>query len=253
MLKASPDMLKFKSYTTHESLQKHLIAIAEPDYQKFASALLPGTTNLLGVRLPALRRIAANLAKEDWRHYLKHTTDTYFEETMLQGMVIGQVTKKLPLEESLSLISNFVPRINNWSVCDSFCAGLKFVKERRAETWDFTTRYLKSDQEFEFRFGAVMLLNHYLTETWLDDVLGAYIDHRHEKYYAKMAIAWGLSQAFAFDPNKTLRHLEASDPKLDPFVRQKALQKILESRKVSAEHKATIKSLKRMKGGENSG
>ncbi|SCZ81771.1 DNA alkylation repair enzyme [Acidaminobacter hydrogenoformans DSM 2784] len=146
-----------------------------------------------------------------------------------------------------------MPRIHNWSVCDSFCAGLKFVKEKRAETWDFTTRYLLSEREFEFRFGAVMLLNHYLTEAWLEDVLGAYLDHRHEKYYAKMAIAWGLSQAFAFDPSTTLSQLEANKHKLDPFVHQKALQKILESRKVSPEHKAIIKSLKSVKGGASSG
>ena len=253
MFTTSLEMLTFNSASIHEALQKHLITLAEPDYQKFAAALLPGTTNLLGVRLPALRRLAANLAKEDWRHYLKHATDTYFEETMLQGMVIGLVTKKLPLEASLPLIRDFVPRINNWSVCDSFCAGLKFVKEKRAETWDFTASYLKSDREYEFRFGAVMLLNHYLTETWLDDVLGAYVDHRHEKYYAKMAIAWGLSQAFAFDPNRTLRNLEASEHKLDPFVRQKAFQKILESRKVSLEHKAIVQNLKSLKGGGDVG
>lgn len=246
MFTAAPEMQPFNSDSFHEDLRNHLKTLAEPDYQKFASALLPGTTNLLGVRLPALRRIAASLAKGNWPDYLQHPTDTYFEETMLQGMVIGLVSKKLPLEASLPLITAFVPRISNWSVCDSFCAGLKFVKAKRAETWDFITAYLQSDQEFEFRFGAVMLLNHFLTETWIDDVLIAYLNHRHEKYYAKMAIAWGLSQAFAFDPSKTLSQLEANKHKLDPFVHQKALQKILESSKVSPDHKAIVKNLRHL-------
>lgn len=282
-----------ESNTIHDDLQNLLKTLAEPAYQKFASALLPGTSNLLGVRLPVLHQIAGDIAKGDWPHYLSMPTDTYFEETMLQGMVIGRVTKRntrgqtysstkddirgqtysslkgLDSNQTHSYLKAFIPRINNWSVCDSFCAGLKFVKEEREETWPFLMDCLKSDQEFEFRFGAVMLLNHYLTDAWIDAVLGAYFTHTHQDYYAKMAIAWGLSQAFAFDPQKTLTQFEhrwvigaaaigaaaigaathstttteaAEDQ--DVFIRQKTFQKILESNKVSPEHKTIIRAMK---------
>lgn len=241
-------MLK-ESTALHVDLQNLLKALAEPGYQKFASGLLPGTTNLLGVRLPVLREIAGVIENGDWPHYLSTPTDTYFEETMLQGMVIGLVSKTDTRGQTCTNIKAFIPRINNWSVCDSFCAGLKFVKERREETWPFLMVCLKSDREFEFRFGAVMLLNHYLTHDWIDPVLEALFTHTHEDYYAKMAIAWGLSQAFAFDPRKTLTQLEGlgsmgTAANLDVFVRQKTLQKILESNKVSPEYKAIIKAMK---------
>ncbi|MZQ98969.1 MAG: hypothetical protein GT601_14980, partial [Acidaminobacter sp.] len=102
----------------------------------------------------------------------------------------------------------FIPRIDNWSVCDSFCAGLKSVRENREEAWPFIMSCMKSKKEFEFRFGAVMLLNHYLTHDWIDPVLEAFFTHTHKDYYGKMAIAWGLSQAFAFDPRITLMQFE---------------------------------------------
>ncbi|MDK9712063.1 DNA alkylation repair protein [Acidaminobacter sp.] len=316
MLTPSQKSMINESTSLHDDLQNLLKTLAEPGYQKFASALLPGTTNLLGVRLPILRQIAGDIAKGDWPHYLSTPTDTYFEETMLQGMVIGFVTKKtggvdrrkpqtyLSLKsdtrgqtylsskddtwdqtysslksdmrgQTYSYLKAFIPRIDNWSVCDSFCAGLKFAKDRREEVWPFLMECLKSDHEFEFRFGAVMLLNHYLTHDWIDNVLEALFTHTHKDYYAKMAIAWGLSQAFAFDSGKTLTHFEqrwaigtaaigkaaigggaistaTSDAAIDQdvFVRQKTFQKILESNKVSAEYKSLIKA---MKEGESRG
>lgn len=254
MLTPAHKLMLKESTALHDDLQNLLKTFAEPGYQKFASGLLPGTTNLLGVRLPVLREIAAVIAKGNWPHYLSMPTDTYFEETMLQGMVIGLVTNQIRgvdrrKPQTYSSIKAFIPRINNWSVCDSFCAGLKCVKESREETWPFLMACLKSDREFEFRFGAVMLLNHYITHDWIDPVLEALFTHTHEDYYAKMAIAWGLSQAFAFDPRKTLTRLEGRGSKgaaadLDVFVRQKTLQKILESNKVSPEYKTIIKAMK---------
>ena len=100
--------------------------MVEPEYQKFSAALIPNITNVLGVRLPALRKIAKQLASGDWRTYLETAEDEYFEEVMLQAMVIGHV--QADLDELLKAIETFVPKIDNWSVCDSFCAGLKYTK-----------------------------------------------------------------------------------------------------------------------------
>lgn len=244
MLTTAHKAILTESTALHVDVQNLLKSLAEPDYQKFASALLPGTTNLLGVRLPHLRQIAGVLAKGDWEHYLSTPTDTYFEETMLQGMVIGLVLKGNTRGQTYSYLKTFIPRINNWSVCDSFCAGLKFVKTRREETWAFLMDCLSSDQEFEFRFGVVMLLNHYITDDWIGRVLEALSTHHPKDYYAKMAVAWALSQAFAFDPRKTLTLIDQRGSDLDEFIRQKTLQKILESNKVSPEYKSIIRAMK---------
>ena len=87
-------------------------------------SLLPGIEHVLGVRLPQLRQIAKEVAQGNWQQYLLEEP-YYFEEIMLQGMVIGAI--KVEPKERLQYVAAFVPRINSWSVCDSFCSGLKFA------------------------------------------------------------------------------------------------------------------------------
>ena len=93
-----------------------LLVLAEPTYQRFAMRLLPGTDHLLGVRLPKLRQMARKISKRDYEAYLQNNDELYFEEIMLKGMIIGYI--KVPLDAKLELIRQFVPKINNWSVCD---------------------------------------------------------------------------------------------------------------------------------------
>lgn len=106
-----------------DNLRSRLDALAEEKYRDFSSRLLPGTSDILGVRLPLLRKIAAEIARSDWRSYLDSASDDTFEEIMLQGMVIGCAPAQP--EETLRLTALFLPKITNWSLCDSFCAGFK--------------------------------------------------------------------------------------------------------------------------------
>ncbi len=103
-------------------IRQEIERLAENDYKKFSANLLPGVEHVLGVRLPQLRQIAKEVAQGNWQQYLLEEP-YYFEELMLQGMVIGAI--KVEPKERLRYIAAFVPRINSWSVCDSFCSGLK--------------------------------------------------------------------------------------------------------------------------------
>ena len=111
------------------NIREQLFELAEDEYKQFSSSLLPGIDNLLGVRLPALRKIAKQIAKKDWRSYLENADEIYFEEIMLQGMVLGYINDDI--EDVLGYIVDFVPKINNWSVCDSFCVGLKITNKNK--------------------------------------------------------------------------------------------------------------------------
>lgn len=82
-----------------------------------------------------LRSLAKQLAKEDWRTYLKEARDDTYEEIMLQGLVIGYV--KAEMEELLEYAAAFIPKIHDWSVNDGFCSTFKIVRKHRAEVWDF--------------------------------------------------------------------------------------------------------------------
>ena len=48
-----------------EEIRQELIKLADDKYRSFHSNLCPGVENILGVRLPLLRKIAKSLSKEE--------------------------------------------------------------------------------------------------------------------------------------------------------------------------------------------
>ncbi|OAB40318.1 DNA alkylation repair protein [Paenibacillus antarcticus] len=223
------------------TIREQLLELVDKDYQKFSSALIPNINSILGVRLPELRKLAKSIAKGDWRSYLEHPECEYFEEIMLQGMVIGYI--KTDIEDILTYIDSFVPKIDNWSVCDSFCVGLKFTKSNMKQVWAFLQSYLSSDKEYEIRFGVVMLLNFYIEEEYIDRVIEQLDNIEHEGYYVKMAVAWAISNCYIKLPEPTMIYLTSNS--LDDFTYNKALQKITESFRVDQDNKQIIRSMKR--------
>lgn len=221
------------------NIKQQLLALAEPEYKKVSKKLLPGTPNILGVRLPHLRKIAAKLAKSDYESYFSSATEDSFEETMLQGMTIGYLQQKP--EILFPLIKAFVPKIDNWSVCDSFCSGLKQTKKYPDQMWLFLQPYFNSTQEFELRFGVVMLLYYYITPAYLQKVFQILDRISHPGYYIKMAIAWAVSVCYIKYPTETMYYLKNNH--LDSFTYRKSLQKIKESRAVSQEQKQIIQKM----------
>lgn len=219
-----------------------IFALAEPEYQSFTSKLLPGVSNILGVRLPNLRKLANKLAKEDWRQYLDHAEDTYFEEVMLQGMVIGYA-KPDTVEELFPYIRIYVNKINNWSSCDSFCSGLKITKKYNDTIWKFLQDFFQSEKEYDIRFAVVMGINYFINDEYKDRFLLLLDDIHHDGYYVKMAVAWAISMIYVKYPEYTMNYLK--DCKLDDFTYNKAIQKIRESLQVSKEEKELLKGMKR--------
>jgi len=249
-----------------ESIREELLLISENKYKKFTSSLLPGIENVLGVRLPILRDMAKRIVKDDWRNELAQIQDVYFEEIMLRGLIIGY--SNTDIEETLEYVTRFVPKINNWSVCDSFCVSLKIIQKNRASVWKYLQKYLNSDKEFEVRFGLISLLDHYIkcdengksiprrrTITLADvendeEQNGEYIERVldilncefTQGYYTRMAAAWTTAEAFCTFPHKTMKMLVHS--KMDDYTYKKAVQKICESRIPSDEVKKMLRNSK---------
>ncbi len=222
------------------TIRQQLEEMAEEKYRIFSASLTPGKENILGVRLPLLKKMAAKLVKGDWRAYLATASEDTMEEVMLQGMVIGLC--KADLEEVLKLAEDFIPKIDCWAICDSFCNGLKITKAHKGPVWDFIQPYLCSDREYEIRFGVVMLL--YYLEPEYAPVAFAHFDQiRQEGYYVKMAVAWVLSMYYVRLPELTLAYLKEN--RLDDFTYNKALQKITESLSVDQATKQMIRGMKR--------
>jgi len=224
-----------------QSIKEQLLNLADEEYQKFATALIPTINNVIGVRLPELRKLARTIAKGDWRTFLAQAESDYFEEVMLQGMVLGYV--KTDIEEILRYVADFIPKIDNWSVCDSFCISLKFTLKNKERVWDFIVPYLLSDKEYEIRFAVVMMLNFFIEEEYINRILQLLDKVSHEGYYAKMAVSWALSICYIKLPEPTMSYLLSNT--LDDFTYNKALQKITESYRVDQETKTMIRAMKR--------
>lgn len=224
-----------------ETIRRELILLAEEPYARFTSSLIPGATGILGVRLPHLRKIAKRLARGQWRDYLDAPGKKHFEEHMLHGMLIGAIPADI--ETVLSYTEAFIPRIDNWSVCDSFCAGLTCARKHQQRVWDFLQPSLASDREYELRFGIVMLLDHYLNDEYISRVLHTLEGIRHKTHYVRMGIAWALSAAFVRYPELTLPLLQNGN--LDQTTHNKTIQKIVESLRVPDTTKNFIRTLKR--------
>lgn len=209
-------------------------------YRDFHSGLCPGTVNIIGVRIPEQRKIARELTRDGWREFLNEVQNEFYEETMVEGIIIA--TAKMNLTERLEWLARFVPKIDNWAVCDSVCASFKLKPAELPEFWRFIEHYRTSQHKFEQRFRLIMMLNYFLTDSYIEKVLQNVNSVKSEAYYVKMAQAWLIAEAFAKFREPTLVFLKHNN--LDTWVQNKAIQKIRESYRVSLEDKELVKDLK---------
>ena len=225
-----------------QKIKEKLLELADPKYKEFHSGLCPGTDNIIGVRVPVLRNYAKELAKEyQINELLKQIDNQYYEEIMLQGMLIGLA--KQDFKTIQKQIEEFVPKIDNWAVCDVFCAGLKVTKKKKEEMWHFIQKYLLSDQEFEIRIGVVMILDYYIEEDYLEKDFKIFDAITSQAYYVQMAVAWAISIALIKFYDKTIKYLE--NAKLDNFTYNKALQKAIESYRITDDRKEKLRQMKK--------
>lgn len=226
-----------------EKIKQKLFEIADTKYKEFHSGLCPNTGNIIGVRVPILRNYAKEIFnKYNWKQIIEEIDDEYYEEIMLKGMLIG-LAKKEDINIILKYVENYVPKIDNWAICDVFCAGLKITNKYKKEMWNFIQKYLKSNKEFEIRFAVVMILDYFIEPKYLQSNFEIFNNIKNEGYYAKMAVAWAISICLIKFYDETIKYLEKS--KLDNWAYNKAIQKAIESYRISDEKKELLRSMKR--------
>lgn len=226
------------------NIKNDLKKLVDEKYREFHSNLCPGTENILGIRVPILRQYAKELYKDySVDELLENIDDEFYEEIMIKGMIIG-FDKKAAWEENKKRIKDFVPKIDNWAICDTFCAGLKVAKKYKNEMWEFINLYIKSNNEFEIRFAIVMILDYYIEEEYLKQNFEKFDNINSEKYYVKMAVAWAISICLIKFYDDTVKYLSAND-KLDNWTYNKAIQKAIESYRITESQKAELRKMKK--------
>ena len=227
----------------NKEIRLRLESLAEETYKEFSQSLIPGSREILGVRIPALRLLAKEMAKGNWQDYLNNAVDDSFEEVNLQGFVIGYA--KADWNTLLPYVKVYVEKINDWSLCDGFCATLKIVRKYKAQCKCLLHSYAEIDADFKQRFVAVILMNYYLEDSDIDETLMILDGLKNQGYYCKMGVAWAIATAMAKQREVTMEYFLSERCTLDDFTYNKAIQKMIESYRISEEDKNFLRTQKR--------
>lgn len=234
-------MIYLKGKKMKDKIKKELLLLQDQKYQAFHQNLCPGINNIIGIRIPVLRNFAKKLIHDnDVALLINEIDNEYYEEIMLQGLLIG-FEKNFTLVKKM--IIDFVPKIDNWAVCDTFCASLKITNKNLEKMWEIINYYLNSKNEFELRFAIVMILDYYIKEEYLETIFKVFNQIESNKYYVQMALAWALSICLIKYYNQTLEYLKKCN--LDKFTFNKAIQKAFESYRITNIQKEELKKYRR--------
>lgn len=222
-------------------IQEKLFALQDEKYQAFQARLLPNLApeTIIGVRTPALRSLAKEIAKRgEGEQFLRTLPHAYYEENALHGFIIETIRD---YDRALEALERFLPYIDNWAVCDQ--TSPKVFAAHAGELKPRIDAWLTSQREYTVRYGIGMLMRYYLDGNLFDKgILDQVAGIAHEAYYVRMMVAWFFATALAKQYDATLPYIEGG--KLPEWTRAKAIQKALESYRVESKHKEYLKSLR---------
>lgn len=223
-----------------DEIKQELFAKQDTIYRDFQSKLIPTLKagSMIGVRTPELRKMAGQLARrEDIALFLEVLPHAYFEENQLHAFIISG---RKDFSQCITELTRFLPFMDNWATCDQLSP--KIFKKHRPELLPYIREWIASDQTYTIRFGIGMLMEHFLDDDFdlrYPEMVAAV---RSEEYYINMMTAWYFATALAKQYEAVLPFLE--NVKLDPWTHNKAIQKAMESLRITPEQKAYLKSLK---------
>ena len=87
-----------------------------------------------------------------------------------------------------------------------------------------------------------MLMQHFLDDRFRTEYADMAAAVRSDEYYVNMMVAWYFATALAKQYDAVIPYIE--DHRLDAWTHNKAIQKSVESYRISDEQKAYLKSLK---------
>lgn len=229
------------NFNDYDEFIKYLYTFQDIKYKEFHKKLIL-TDNLIGIRTPDLKRIAKSIARSDYKIFFKLNKHKLYEENIIHGLTLGYL--KLQFNSLLPFIEDFLPFIDNWAVCDITAANLTIYKKNKTKDICFNEikKYIKDINPWINRFGYVLLLDYFIEEKYIDEIFSLCENYKDE-YYVKMAIAWLISICYIKYKGRTLTFLKNN--KLDDWTYNKAIQKIIESTRVTKEDKIMLKGMKR--------
>lgn len=222
------------------TLFNRLIEDKDDEYKKFQAKLVPNIPpeSIVGVRTPQIRRIAKEVFTSDHRdEFLSDLPHKYYEENLIHFFVLAQIKD---FDECVNGVELFLPYVDCWTVSDQ--ATPKVFKKNHKELLPYIKKWINSQHVYTARFGIRMLMNEFLGDDFKEEYLELVACKKGEDYYLKMMIAWYFATALAKRYDESISYIE--NHRLDEWVHKKAIQKAVESYRVTNEHKEYLKSLR---------
>nr|WP_087238567.1 DNA alkylation repair protein [Anaeromassilibacillus sp. An200] len=224
-----------------QEIRDRLFALQDPEYRLFQSRLMPTVDPacVIGVRTPDLRKLSRELAgTEQAAAFVRQLPHDYYEENNLHGLLIASLRD---YGETVAALESFLPHVDNWATCD-LLHPRAFDKCPEALP-DQLFRWLQSDGTYTVRFAMGMLMSLYLDEAFRPRYADWVAGVKSEEYYVNMMAAWYFATALAKRWDDVFPYL--TDHRLPVWTHNKAIQKAIESRRISPEQKQILRSLKR--------
>lgn len=224
------------------SVNQKLEALAESDYKVFNQKLIPTNYEILGIRMPAMKKLAKELSADaNVKMYLQNAELSKYEHILLYGLVLGKV-KNLSLEETFHYLDPLILKFDNWAHVDTLVSAFKLFRKYPDEVFAHYLPLKTHEGEFTKRFFVILLMDHYMDEAHIEMTLQQMQEVPQGQYYVDMAIAWAISVGLVKFYEKTLPLLE--QPVFSKFVHNKAIQKARESYRITPEIKVYLNKLK---------
>ena len=223
-----------------EEIREELFRLQDSKYREFQSKLIPNVTpdSVIGVRTPALRKYAKELAKrEEIGEFLSDVPHRYFDENQLHAFIISQLKD---FGRCMECVCAFLPYVDNWATCDQLSP--KVFGKNKGDLLKQIREWIGSGDTYTVRFGIGMLMQYFLDEDFDPEYPELVAQIRSEEYYVNMMKAWYFATALAKQYEAVLPFIEGR--RLDDWTHRKAIQKSVESYRITQEQKQYLKSLK---------
>ena len=220
---------------------KYLINIQDLKYKEFHSSLvLNSKYEIIGIRLPVMRNIAKEIAKSNIEEFLKFAQNKYYEEVMIQGLVISHIKNETIFYK---YFKKHTKKIDNWALCDCFCSSIKIVRKYEDKYFKEAIKFALDENEFISRIGIVLILDHFINKKNLNTIFDTVNKIKSDKFYINMAEAWLICEMYIKYPKETTEFLKKNN--LNKFTQNKAISKIHDSYRVSMEEKELLNNYKK--------
>lgn len=222
------------------TVYERLLKVQDKEYRDFQIKLVPNISPdaMIGVRTPDMRNIAKEVFKSDERDaFLKKLPHKFYEENLVHFFLIAMIKD---FDECVKAVDEFLPYVDCWPVSDQ--ATPKSFKKNHEKLLPHIKKWIASDHVYTARFGIRMLMNEFLGDDFKKEYLELVASKRGEDYYLKMMVAWYFATALAKQYDESVKYIE--ERKLDDWVLKKAIQKAVESYRVSDEHKEYLKTFR---------